>query len=42
VLRNPLIVIAESGIVITDSADGDHPSERSDDSRRWPANQGRV
>jgi hypothetical protein len=42
VVRNPLIVIAESGIVITDSADGDHPSERSDDSRRWPANQGRV
>jgi len=40
-LRNPVIVIAGSGMVISGSADGDHPSERSDDSRRWPADQGR-
>jgi hypothetical protein len=38
-LRNPVIVIAGSGMVISGSADGDHPSERSDDSRRWPADQ---
>jgi len=40
-VRNPVIVIAGSGMVISGSADGDHPSERSDDSRRWPADQGR-
>jgi len=38
-VRNPVIVIAGSGMVISGSADGDHPSERSDDSRRWPADQ---
>jgi vacuolar-type H+-ATPase subunit F/Vma7 len=41
-VRSPVIVIAGSGIVISDSADADHPSERSDDSRRLPADQARV
>jgi hypothetical protein len=32
-VRIPLIVIVWSGMMITESGDRDHPSERSDDSR---------